>query len=264
VLWYLRDFVDTSPLDARVDQFFGWFGVSMAFKFSAEYVTVLTAGTIVVLQMVVSRIVRNRRALPSMVVGIVIGSLGFLCLGLATSIWSLVLGLVIFSIGEMTAHPKYISYVGLVAPQEKKATYMGYAFLYGVVGSLVGSNLGGELYQYFMSPLAGTGAGSVALRFWLGFALLGGCTAVAQVVYDRCFGVDSEATRRRARTVLRVVYALLALGSVVLFTVRYLGATEFPIKTAVLAGIMLLIGGGGFFLLLKNQDPTGQGPTTQR
>jgi len=42
----------------------------------------------------------------------------------------------------MTAHPKYYSFVGLVAPADRKAVYMGYAFLYGVFGSLLGSNLG--------------------------------------------------------------------------------------------------------------------------
>jgi proton-dependent oligopeptide transporter, POT family len=42
----------------------------------------------------------------------------------------------------MTAHPKYYSFVGMVAPQDRKAVYMGYAFLYGVFGSLLGSSVG--------------------------------------------------------------------------------------------------------------------------
>ena len=54
----------------------------------------------------------------------------------------LILGIAVFSVGEMTCHPKYFSYMGIVAPQDRKAVYMGYAFLYGVFGSLLGSNLG--------------------------------------------------------------------------------------------------------------------------
>ena len=69
-----------------------------------------------------------------------IGALGFVCLAFASNVWIFILGIAVFSIGEMTAHPKYYSYVGLVAPADKKAVYMGYAFLYGVIGSLVGSN----------------------------------------------------------------------------------------------------------------------------
>jgi MFS family permease len=56
------------------------------------------------------------------------------------------LGTVIFSLGEMTAHPKYIAYLGSIAPQDKKATYMGFSFLYGVFGSFVGGIVGALLY----------------------------------------------------------------------------------------------------------------------
>ena len=63
-----------------------------------------------------------------------------------------------FSIGEMTAHPKYYSFVGLVAPADRKAVYMGYAFLYGVFGSLLGSNLGAFMYARIVEPAIGTAA----------------------------------------------------------------------------------------------------------
>jgi MFS family permease len=59
-------------------------------------------------------------------------------------------GIIIFSIGEMTAHPKFISYLGLIAPPDKKATYMGFGFLYGAFGSLIGGVLGAFLYVRFI------------------------------------------------------------------------------------------------------------------
>jgi hypothetical protein len=46
----------------------------------------------------------------------------------------------------MVAHPKYISYLGTIAPQDKKATYMGFGFLYGVFGAGIGGVLGAFLY----------------------------------------------------------------------------------------------------------------------
>jgi len=51
----------------------------------------------------------------------------------------------------MTAHPKYISYLGLIAPQDKKATYLGFGFLYGVFGSFIGSFMGARLYDSLVS-----------------------------------------------------------------------------------------------------------------
>ena len=168
ILWYLRDFIDPTP----VNQAFANIGIS--FHFDAQHVTVLNAGTIVLLQIVVSRIVKNRKALPTMMGGILIGALGFLCLSLSQNVWIFVTGIVVFSIGKMTTHPKYYSYIGIIAPQESKATYMGYAFLYGVVGSLFGSNVGGEMYRSILVPLQGqSGVGGTLRTFWAGLCCLG-------------------------------------------------------------------------------------------
>ena len=51
----------------------------------------------------------------------------------------------------MVVHPKYISYLGLIAPADKKATYLGFGFLYGVFGSSIGSILGANLYNKFIN-----------------------------------------------------------------------------------------------------------------
>jgi proton-dependent oligopeptide transporter, POT family len=101
---------------------------------------------------VVSRVVKDRPALPTMVTGMALGAVGFLCLAASRDAWVFVLGIAVFSIGEMTAHPKYYSFVGLVAPADRKAVYMGYAFLYGVLGSLLGSSLGAFLYERMLKP----------------------------------------------------------------------------------------------------------------
>ena len=161
-------------------RFFASFGVPL--KFDAEHVTVVNGGTIILLQVLVSRVVKKVRPLPTMIAGIVIGTLGFLCLAASPNVWVFILGISVFSIGEMTAHPKYYSYVGLVAPEDKKAVYMGYAFLYGVIGSLVGSSLGGALYGSMLKPLVGQpGAFSTARSFWLLFVALNILAAVGLV-----------------------------------------------------------------------------------
>ncbi|MGB5873534.1 MAG: MFS transporter, partial [Bacteroidota bacterium] len=121
VLWFLRDFIDPTPVN---DAFAS---IGIPFSFDVEHVTVINAGTIILLQVLVSRIVKTFKPLPTMVGGITIGVLGFVFLAFASTPWIFILGIAVFSIGEMTAHPKYYSYIGLVAPQDKKAVYMGYA-----------------------------------------------------------------------------------------------------------------------------------------
>jgi hypothetical protein len=186
-----------------------------------------------------------------MVVGIMIGSLGFVFLASSQIVWIFILGIFVFSIGEMTCHPKYYSYIGLVAPQDKKAVYMGYAFLYGVIGSLVGSNVGGEMYHYFLIPLVNQGGVSSILRnFWLVFAALGVVTMFLLIIYNKIFGEDTAATRSKARRVMIFIYSLLIIlaPGMVFFVWKAQGGVQ-P-KTWIQAGIMFLVGIGGLYTIL--------------
>ena len=245
VLWYLRDFVDRAPVSAAVTSLLSAVGLPWTFTFDAEHVTVINAGMIILLQVWVSRAVKERPALPVMVTGMALGAVGFAFLAASRNPWVFVLGIAVFSIGEMTAHPKYYSFVGLVAPPDRKAVYMGYAFLYGVFGSLLGSNLGAFLYERMLKPAVGTPrAGGQARLFWVMFAVLDLVAAVGLVLFARRFGEDTAETRRRAARVMTGVYALIGLLGVafLLFSVT---ASPVQYKTAVQAGIFLLLGGGG-------------------
>ena len=119
-----------------------------------------------------------------------------------------------FSIGEMTAHPKYYSFIGLVAPQDRKAVYMGYAFLYGVFGSLLGSNIGSYLYALMIEPVLHTDAvAGRSTAFWLLFAALDICAALGLIMFFRKFGTDTSETRRSAARTMVFAYSLIgALG----------------------------------------------------
>ncbi len=248
VLWYMRDFVVTAP----VDELFASIGMSI--KFGPEYVTIINAGTIILLQVVVSRLVKNAKPLPTMITGMFLGCLGFILLAFSSTVWIFIAGIVVFSIGEMTAHPKYYSYVGLVAPADKKAVYMGYAFLYGVIGSLVGSNLGGALYESILKPIVGQpDAGETVRLFWLLFAGLDIAAVVGLTFYNRSFALDTPETNARARTIMIGVYLLLLLiGAWFLYTSVFAGA-EVSYKTMIQAIIMLFIGGGGVAISLKGK-----------
>ena len=220
VLWFLRDFIDATP----VDRMFASIGIPL--RFDAEHVTVVNGGTIILLQVFVSRIVHKVKPLLTMTSGMVLGVAGFVCLAYASTIWIFIAGIVIFSIGEMTAHPKYFSYVGLVAPADRKAVYMGYAFLYGVVGSLIGSNLGGVLYERMLKPVIGRPeAAGVVKVFWLIFALLGAVAVVGLTIYNRTLAVDSPETNARARRIMLAVYALVMTAGI-WFLIHAFGTAE--------------------------------------
>jgi POT family proton-dependent oligopeptide transporter len=179
VLWYLKDYIDMTPVNKVVNAFLGIFMQNPSWKFDAEHVTVINAGIIILLQLAVSKIVRKIPALPTMIVGIAMGTVGMAILSISTYAWVFIAGIVIFSIGEMTAHPKFISYVGLIAPADKKALYQGYAFLYGVIGSGIGGILGATLYVHFVDNLHQPGV------LWFIFSLIGVATIIGLLLYNR-------------------------------------------------------------------------------
>jgi hypothetical protein len=245
VLWYLRDVVDKAPVSAAITSLLRGIGLPVTFRFDIEHVTVINAGTIVLLQVLVSRVVATRKALPTMITGMLMGAVGFAVLAISANPWVFIAGIVIFSLGEMTAHPKYYSFIGLVAPPDRKAVYMGYAFLYGVFGSLLGSNVGSFMYARMIEPVLGTAAVAGQARlFWLIFAVLDVCAAATLVLFFRKFGEDTPATRRSAARAMRLVYALIILLGVGFLAI---GLTAAPVqyRTVVQALIFVTLGGGG-------------------
>ena len=121
-----------------------------------------------------------------MIFGISLGTIGMAILAINTSIWVFVAGIMIFSIGEMTAHPKFYSYIGLIAPKDRKGMYMGYVFLYGVFGSSIGGIIGARLYVHFVDTL------NQPKTLWLVFAGIGVFTMIALALYNKFLKPHSE------------------------------------------------------------------------
>ena len=179
VLWYLKDNVDMAPVDKVVNLFLGIFVKNPNWKFDAEHVTVINAGTIILLQLFVSNITKKTKALPTMIVGLALGTIGMALLAISSYAWVFIAGMIVFSLGEMTAHPKFISYVGLIAPEDKKALYLGYSFLYGVIGSGIGGIVGALLYVHFVDKLH---QGST---FWWIFTGIGVLAIVMLLLFNK-------------------------------------------------------------------------------
>lgn len=178
VLWYVTDYLDMTPVNNFVNNILSYFVDHPQWKFEAEHVTVVNAGAIILLQLWISALVRKAKALPTMIIGLGFGSLGMLMLALGSGAWVFVAGAVVFTVGEMVAHPKFISYVGLMAPADKKAMYLGYSFLYGVIGSGIGAILGAFLYQRLIEE-----QGRPWL-FWIVFSCIGVVSIIGLLIYN--------------------------------------------------------------------------------
>jgi hypothetical protein len=134
---------------------------------------------------------------------------------------------------------------------------MGYAFLYGVLGSLLGSSLGAFLYERMLKPALGTPeADSRARAFWLLFAGLDVIAAAGLVLFARRFGADTKETRHRARAIMRLVYtAVLMVGGLFLYVA--FSSTSVQPRTAVQAAIFIALGTGGLLMGRSREEAAG-------
>ncbi len=179
VLWYLKEKVDMSGFNHLINGVLSIFMDHPNWKFDAEHVTVMNAGAIILLQLLVSGLVRNTKPLPTMILGISLGSAGMGMLAISPNGWIFLAAMFIFTLGEMIAHPKFIAYVGIIAPDDKKALYQGWSFMYGVIGSGVGGILGAALYVRFVEEM------NRPSLLWITFSMIGVATIIGLLLFNR-------------------------------------------------------------------------------
>ncbi len=112
-----------------------------------EWIVNVDAGSIIVFVLLISYITGKFRPISAMIAGMLIACCGLTMSGTLTTGWLCVLGIFIFSIGEMACAPKFQEYIGLMAPSEKKALYMGYSNIPFAVGWAGANFVGGPLYD---------------------------------------------------------------------------------------------------------------------
>lgn len=153
--------------------------IRLGHQVNPEYLVKFDAGSIVCFQMLVFWIIAKWKPFSSMIGGIVVASVGLTLAAFAHTGWAVVGAIVVFSFGEMMASPKATEYIGRIAPPDKKAMYMGYAYWATALGNLFGGLLSGQMYGHFARDLQRPDL------MWIIFGALGLTTAFALVAYDR-------------------------------------------------------------------------------
>jgi len=87
------------------------------------------------------------RPLTSIIIGMVIATLGSLVAGTATLGWICIGGIAIFSIGEMFSSPKKMEYLATLSPKGQEGLFMGYANIPVAIGWISGSFMAGDRYD---------------------------------------------------------------------------------------------------------------------
>ena len=192
-LWLVEsEYMDFTPVNDFVTRAFAFFGSDYRFTFTVANVTTINAAVIILFQVLASWLTRRTRPLPTMMAGLVM----VLCFPLLTAFsrdpWVFVLSLVLLSLGEITAYPKLISYVGLIAPRDKVAIYMGFLFLPIFFSSMIYSYPFGALWKHLVAD-----GGGWVTAYWLVVAGLGFLTLLGLLCFHLFVGKKLSMSERK-------------------------------------------------------------------
>ena len=155
---YIEDWVDTAPM---VKFIFGADGTqSHVWKFllgmdedgrsiQPEGIVNINAGMIMLTCFVFAGLGAKLRATTSMLVGTVLVVIALALFGATNLIGFAVLAMIIFSVGEMLASPKFSEFLGNIAPPDKKAMWIGFSQVPILIGWTIEGKLGPQLYHIF-------------------------------------------------------------------------------------------------------------------
>jgi len=150
-LWdLLPNFIDEWVDTADVAPLFAWFSkgwVLESGQTKPEIVINIDAISIILLVIPISWLIGRISKVAAMVIGMLIALIGFVGAGVTDIGLLCCLMVFVFSIGEMACSPTFSAYVGLIAPPDKKALYMGYSNIPFAIGWAAGGGIGGFLYE---------------------------------------------------------------------------------------------------------------------
>ncbi|MFC3050533.1 MFS transporter [Kordiimonas pumila] len=155
---YFRDWVDTSTIvrDIWGSETPGAFARTFfvmdhaGTKIMPEGIVNINAMLIMVFCFLVAGFSAKMKAANAMAVGTFLAASALIMIGGFNAAWVMVIGVVIFSLGEMLSSPKCLEFLANIAPSDKKAMYLGFANLPFALGALIEGFTG----QYFYGKYA--------------------------------------------------------------------------------------------------------------
>jgi len=145
---FIVDWVDTSDLVTRFSlPSFMTVLTDRGTMITQEWLINANSGLIILFVVFISWLVSRMRRVTSIFIGIAIASFGLLTAGFTMNGYLVLMGIGMFSVGEMLASPKMNEYLGVIAPEGEKGLYMGYANIPLAVGWGYGSLMGGQIYD---------------------------------------------------------------------------------------------------------------------
>jgi len=146
---FIVDWVDSSSMVAalHIPDFMLQINSTRGPQLSQEWMINANSGLIILFVVLVSWMVSRMRRVTSILFGVIVASFGMMVAGYTTSGYLCLLGILVYSVGEMLSSPKMNEYLGVIAPEGRKGLYMGYANIPVAIGWFAEGYIGGWAYD---------------------------------------------------------------------------------------------------------------------
>jgi len=151
---FIDEWVDSRDIAPLFRAVLGANALTAAGHVKPELIVNLDAIAIVIFVMPISWFMARFKMIVSLLLGMALATIGFFGAGFFMNGLPVAVMILVFSLGEIICSPKFSEYVGMNAPPDKKALYMGYSNIPFAFGWMAGNFLSGPLYEIFASRAA--------------------------------------------------------------------------------------------------------------
>ncbi|RPH96537.1 MFS transporter [candidate division KSB1 bacterium] len=156
-LWdLLPNFIDEWVVSRDIAPFFGAISPDLVLStgnVKPEMLINIDSFAIIALMLPMAWLTGKFHAMIALIGGMIISLFGFFFSGFTSIGLICALAIFVFAIGEMWCSPKFSEYIGLTAPADKKAVYMGYSNIPFAIGWAGGNLISGYLYDHLGSKI---------------------------------------------------------------------------------------------------------------
>ena len=148
---FIDDWVDSSALSTWINENLPFLGTILTEKgqVKAEWFINIDSFMIIFFQVAVSYFVTKMTHVSAMIRGTIIATLGVTLTFMFNNVWFIIIGTLIFSIGEMASSPTLSAFVAQITPKGKEALYQGTVFLPVAAGNYLTGFFSGYLYEHW-------------------------------------------------------------------------------------------------------------------
>ncbi|MFA8300421.1 MAG: MFS transporter [Hyphomicrobiales bacterium] len=147
---FIEQWIDTAPLYGLLHSVSPALAGALGtpeHTINPEIITNMDPFFIIIFQLLISAISAKLKPVNSIIYGIVIATIGSALTFVFKDPLYIIVGILIFAVGEMASSPKITEYIGRIAPKEKTGLYMGMSFLPVAGGNFIGGLVSGFGYQ---------------------------------------------------------------------------------------------------------------------